>query len=53
MDIFRYRSDAWGQQILEGASWDLLWIFVGAAVAFIVFHAIYTARKLNGTPDDE
>ena len=47
MEFFRYRSDAWGQRILEGMSWDLLWVFVGAAVLFIVFHAIYTARKMK------
>ena len=53
MEILRYTSDAWGQRILEGASWDLLWVFVGAGVLFIVFHAIYTARKLKGAADDE
>lgn len=53
MEIFRYKSDAWGQRVLEGASWDLLWIFAGAALVFIVCHAIYTARKLKGSTDDE
>jgi cobalamin synthase len=53
MDFFRYRSDAWGQRVLEGVSWDLLWVFVGAAVVFIVFHAIYTHRKLKGHNGDD
>jgi len=53
MEIFRYRSDAWGQRILEGMSWDLLWVFAGLAIAFIVVHAFYTARKLKGPAADE
>ena len=47
MDILRYRSDAWGQRILDGVSFDLIWVFAGAAVLFIVFHAVYTHRKLK------
>jgi hypothetical protein len=53
MEIFRYKSDAWGQRVLEGASWDLLWIFVGAAVLFIVLHAIYKHRGSKRAVDDE
>ena len=33
--------NAWGQETLAGVSWDLLWVFVGAAVAFIVAHILY------------
>ena len=53
MEILRYKSDAWGQRVLEGASWDLIWVFVAAAVVFIVFHAIYTHRKLKQSQNDE
>jgi len=53
MELFRYKSDAWGQRVLEGASWDLLWVFVGAALVFIVVHAVYTHRKLKAKHDDE
>ena len=53
MEFFRYRSDAWGQRVLEGMSWDLLWVFVGAALAFIIVHAIYTHRKLKRRQHDE
>ena len=53
MEILRYKSDVYGQRVLEGASWDLLWVFAAAAVAFIVFHAIYTHRKLKQSQDDE
>ena len=41
MELFRYSSNAWGQRVLEGASWDLLPIFVGLAVLTIVLHATY------------
>ena len=53
MEILRYKSDAWGQRVLEGASWDLIWVFAAAALAFIVFHAIYTHRKLKDRHGDD
>jgi hypothetical protein len=53
MEILRYKSDAWGQRVLEGASWDLIWVFVAAAVVFIIFHAVYTHRKLKRRQNDE
>jgi hypothetical protein len=44
MELFRYsRSIYGGQDQLIGASWDLLQWFVGAALAFIVLHAILSA----------
>ena len=41
MDIFRYSSNAWGQRVLEGLSWDLIGYFAGAGLAFILTHAVY------------
>jgi hypothetical protein len=44
MEFFRYsRSIYGGQDQLIGASWDLLPWFVGAALAFIVLHAVLSA----------
>jgi len=44
MELFRYsRSIYGGQNQLVGASWDLLPWFVGAALAFIILHAVLTA----------
>jgi len=51
MELLRYRTDAWGQRVLEGVSWDLLWVFVGVAVLFIVCHAVYTHRKTKASGD--
>lgn len=41
MHLFRVTHNAWGQETLAGLSWDLVWVFIGAAVAFIVVHALY------------
>jgi hypothetical protein len=43
MELFRVTQDAWGQEILQGVSWDLLPIFFGAGVVFIVVHVLYMA----------
>jgi hypothetical protein len=41
--LFRYASDVYGQTVLVGASWDLIWWFVGAGATFIVLHALVSA----------
>jgi hypothetical protein len=41
LEIFRLSKDAWGQETLNGVSWDLLSWFFGAAVLFIVVHILY------------
>jgi len=41
MELFRVQRSIYGQQILVGASWDLLPWFFAAGVAFIVAHALY------------
>jgi len=49
MELLRYSRDAWGQEVLQGLSWDLLWLFFGAGVAFILIHALYV-RFSAGNP---
>lgn len=41
MDIFRHGHDAWGQQVVDGISWDLLDVAVGVGLAVIVIHLIF------------
>jgi hypothetical protein len=41
MELFRVSRDVYGREVLQGVSWDLLWIFVGAGLVLIVFHALY------------
>ena len=43
MDLFRYSRDVYGQQTLEGMSWDLFWVFLGFALVTIVGHMIFRA----------
>ncbi|MGB1875857.1 MAG: hypothetical protein ACPHGY_02895 [Rhodospirillaceae bacterium] len=43
MELFRYSRDVYGQQTLEGMSWDLFWVFLGLAVATVIGHLIFKA----------
>jgi hypothetical protein len=31
----------YGREVLQGMSWDLLWVFVGLGVTLVVVHAVY------------
>ncbi|MBT6244269.1 MAG: hypothetical protein HOI43_02555 [Gammaproteobacteria bacterium] len=44
MTVLRYSSDAWGQSVLEGVSWDLLGVFFFVTTTAIVLHALYMWR---------
>jgi hypothetical protein len=43
MTLFRYATSVYGEDTLVGASWDLIWWFIGAGVAFIIVHAVVKA----------
>ena len=45
MEILRYSRNVYGQQTLEGISWDLLWVFVGVSALVIVGHFLYCKVK--------
>jgi hypothetical protein len=45
MEFLEYKSNAWGQQVLQGVSWDLLWLFVVAGGTIVVVHATYVAWR--------
>jgi hypothetical protein len=47
MHLLRYSRGIYGDDLLVGASWSLLWWFVAAGMAFIVVHAAYKA--ITGT----
>ena len=40
MEVFRFSKNVWGQEMLLGMSWDLLWLPVAAAIAWIVVHQL-------------
>ena len=48
MEVLRYGHDAWGQVVVNGVSWDLLWVAAGAGVALIVGHLIWRALGKTG-----
>jgi hypothetical protein len=41
VEYLRITRNQWGQEVLEGVSWDLLGVFFGVAVVFIIGHALY------------
>lgn len=41
MELFRVSRNPWGQEVLVGVSWDILWLFVAAGAMFIVLHMLY------------
>lgn len=46
MELLRYGHDAWGRELINGVSWDLLGLAVGAGAVVIIGHAIY--RLISG-----
>ena len=48
MEIATYKNDVWGQEVLRGVSWDLLWLVIVAAFIAIAVHAIYEASQKRG-----
>ncbi len=43
MEIIRYRHDVWGEEVILGVSWDLLWVVAVAAFLLLAAHAIFMA----------
>ena len=41
MELVRVSRDIYGREVLQGMSWDLLWVFFGLGVALIAAHALY------------
>lgn len=45
MQLWRSAANPWGQEVLIGISWDLMWAAVVAAVLFLVGHAIWIRTR--------
>lgn len=43
MEIIRHRNDVWGQEVILGISWDLLWVVAVTAFLLLAAHAIFMA----------
>lgn len=50
-EFLRFTKNVWGQEMLLGVSWDLMWVPVAAAAAFIVLHQIIRFIKSKRTTD--
>jgi hypothetical protein len=48
VDVLRYGHDSYGEQVVNGASWDLLPVAFWAGVAVIVIHLIWRAVSRRG-----
>jgi formate dehydrogenase subunit gamma len=43
VEIIRYRNDVWGEEVILGVSWDLLWVVAVTAFILLAAHAIFMA----------
>ena len=47
MDFLRRALNPWGQDVLLGVSWDLIWAAVILGVLFVIFHALFVPKKVS------
>lgn len=45
MEFLRYQKSVWGEKLLIGVSWDLLWIPFATAAFVIAAHLLLRARQ--------
>jgi hypothetical protein len=43
MELFRVSRDVYGREVLQGVSWDLIWVFLAAGLVIVVAHAVLRA----------
>lgn len=43
MEIVRYKRDVWGDEVILGVAWDLLWVVAVAILLLLAGHAIFMA----------
>lgn len=48
MEWFRWERNPWGQEILIGLSWDLIWVAVAGGALLIVAHALLYSWRWRG-----
>ena len=55
MEIVRYKRDVWGDEVILGVSWDLLWVVAVAILVLLADHAIFMAAlaKKKAKPSPE
>ena len=50
-EIVRYKRDVWGEEVILGVSWDLLWVVAVAILVLLAAHAIIMAALANKKMD--
>ncbi|MGY8778991.1 MAG: cytochrome b/b6 domain-containing protein [Longimicrobiales bacterium] len=45
MEFWRRASNPWGQDVLIGVSWDLMWAALAAAALFLIGHAVWVKTR--------
>ena len=45
MELWRSAANPWGQEVLIGVSWDLMWAAVIGALLFLVGHAVWIKTR--------
>lgn len=45
MELWRSAANPWGQEVLIGVSWDLMWAAVGVSVLFLIGHAVWLRTR--------
>ena len=55
MEIVRYKRDVWGDEVILGVAWDLLWVVAVAILVLLAAHAIFMAAlaKKKAKPSAE
>jgi hypothetical protein len=48
MEFLRYQQDVFGQKMLVGVNWDVLWLPVAAAAAVILLHLVLRFLRRAG-----
>jgi formate dehydrogenase subunit gamma len=49
--IVRFKRDVWGEEVILGVSWDLLWVVAVAVLVLLAAHAIIMAALANKKMD--
>lgn len=48
MELWRKLANPWGQEVLIGISWDLMWTALAVGLGFVVLHSAWAYAKSNG-----
>jgi len=52
MELFRRTQNPWGQDVLIGVSWDLMWLAIVLAAVFLVGHTLWYRMRFSGKEEE-